>query len=729
MDVALLLSLFAARTIAIQQMAGNFTNFVSSTLSCEGTSTYAFTPLETVTITVGGEYTFSGNGTPSDIYYTPPPPCSEVIDPDMSTTLSEEKTSITLFPAIPTTTPSLPEPTWTTVCSTSFYSSNMTANSGAPYANTTNPAVTSCATVPVYNSPIFSASFVSSAHSGPVPEIQTETPSADPKLSTLPAESVAPPRISVSKAASEVGSGRSSAVTVTVTKKTPVPLSPTGGPNNAGPTFPGGGSDVVTPNSKQTPTPQPTPGPTTQPRATNTHGGNDPNTNSPDLPNNSNNNPQPTGGSSNDNKPTSGNNNNNARPTGGNGNNNNPSPGDNNTNDQNSKPTDSNKNNNNNNNNNQNNNSPTDGNRKDSPTGSNNNNGNQNNNSPTAGINNQNNAANPTPSGNGLGSIINSVFNSPFSTAVGVTTSFGLPSATATLVAGVPIQVGSSSVYIGGSNIALPTGTSRALVTIAGQTFTVAPSAIVAGSSTLTLHRPESISYSPVQAATLAASTITHDGITVTVEPTAAVISGRTFTIGLNAPEATTVINSQTITFNSNGIIFPSVGAGAQSTNANGVVFPASGSPTTYRPALTTAPAYIITTLGRLTFSIDSSEAIISGTTYRIGAGSLNSMTTTVLDGTTLVFGPSGVVLPHSTTLKPTAPQLTGAETSASAATRVVESSSSGTGTVTALATPLGSGGAGARVAVPSACAYVSNAVCAVVVVLVAGMLPLSLVL
>jgi len=436
------------------------------------------------------------------------------------------------------------------------------------------------------------------------------------------------------------------------------------------------------------------------------------------MPNHSNKSPQPTGGSNNDNRSTFGDNSDNARPTRGDGNSSNPFRGNPHNDDQNSKST---------------------------STIDSNNNKNQNNNNSPGG--NQDNS--PTSTVSSFGSLISNNLNSPFTTAVAIETSLGPLSLTATLVAGVPIQVGSSSVYVGGSSVALPTGPSTTLITIAGQTFAVRPSAIVAGSSTLTFQRAESVSYSTVLAATLPASTVTRDGIVITVQPTAAVVGGVTFPIGPNAPEATTVIDSQTITFNSNGVIFPSVAIdGAKSTNLAGEAFPLSDSPaTTYCPALTTAPAYGITMLGGLTISIDSSEAIVSGTTYRIGPGGLDRSTTAVLDGTTLVFGPSGVVLPGSTTVKPTAPKLlvtaSSGETSASAATRVVtesgattrpttrvlESSASATRTEQAQtsATAVGSEGPGVRVAVPAA--YVPNAVCAVVVLLAGGMLPLSLVL
>ncbi|KAK5955442.1 hypothetical protein OHC33_003080 [Knufia fluminis] len=731
MEAPLLWLSFATVALGIPQMAGNFTDSnpsrtlitgfaPSSTLSCEGVSTYDFTPLETVTITVDGEYTYSGNSTPTDIYYTPPPPCSQVIIPSTSST-SEERTPTTSSnntTTITTTTSSV-EPSLITSCSTSYYSSNKTASHGGPYANTTESAVTSCTTLTLYLSlsPALSSAASSSKYGTlPLPDVRTGTLTDDaPGLTSAPfASSFASAPASAPASSSEAHSpGR--AITVTVTKKTPVPPTWKEEPTRVGPTFPGGGSDIVTLNTNTGSTSLPPANPTLQPKPSNPGNTND-NSNRPSFPNNgNNNNAQPTGGNNNNNNSPTPGNNNNDRPTP--GNNNRPTNGGNNNNNQN-QPTGGNDNNNNNNDQNTNN--------QNQPTGSSNDNdvNEQNNNSPTSGNRNDNsnapnNNANPTPSGNGLGSIINSMFNSPFSTAVGVATSFGSASATVTLVAGVPVQVGSSSVYIGGSNVALPTGTSTALVTIAGQTFTVRPSLIVAGTSTLTLQRSESISYSAVQAATLAASTVTRNGVTVTVEPTAAVVSGRTFTIGLNAKETTTIVEGQTITFNSNGIVFP----GVPTTNRDGVVSTVSA--TTYRPAITTAAAYVVTTIDRLTFSIDQSEAIISGTTYRIGAGSLNSKTTAVFEGTTVVFGPSGIELP-STTVSPTAPELTDSGDTATS-TGVRAATATGAGAVDDKAQATGSGGAGARVSIPSAC--VSNAVCVVVMLLAAGTLPLSLVL
>lgn len=265
-----------------------------------------------------------------------------------------------------------------------------------------------------------------------------------------------------------------------------------------------------------------------------------------------------------------------------------------------------------------------------------------------------------TPSqGSGIGSIINSAINSPFTT-VGLVTSYGAASATVNLVNGVPVQVESSSVYIGGSYVAIPTGSSTALVTVNQQTFTVVSDAVIGGSSTLEIHRSEQISSLAIQAATLQASTVTQNGVVVTIEPTAAIVNGKTYSIGLNAGETSITVNGQAITLNSNGVAFAS---------------------TTYAPAMITGAAYVVTTIGDLVFSIDSSQAIISGTTYRIGAGALQSLVTTEIDGTTITFGPSGIILP-STTIAPTAVTLTAsgmgsAETSGSATARVISQATS----------------------------------------------------
>lgn len=115
-----------------------------------------------------------------------------------------------------------------------------------------------------------------------------------------------------------------------------------------------------------------------------------------------------------------------------------------------------------------------------------------------------------------LSSIIISAFNAPL-TSIAVSTSLGAASPTATLINGVPVQVNPSSIYIGGSSIALASPSSTATLTINGQTYTINPTQIIATSTTLTVARLQSISYSAVRVSTLPASTITQNGITVTI--------------------------------------------------------------------------------------------------------------------------------------------------------------------------------------------------------------------
>ncbi|KAJ9651642.1 hypothetical protein H2198_009085 [Neophaeococcomyces mojaviensis] len=611
----------------------------SSEPSCAGVATYTnYEPQTTVYVTVDGDYTVTvtGNGTVlyPTIFYTPPPACSFTLihTTDSSAIISTTKPLVSsLF-----STGSPPSPP-SIIPSANLTSS--TSKTEAPYANTTAPL------------------FRTSSSSEP----------PHPFFSTLSNSNTPPPPVTPEKSAATYSiftSEYKGTITVTVTKKTPVPAS-TDGPSQPVVQFPGPGettdrislNTVPTPsnspsNNKNSPLPNTLSAQNSDPTNTNNNGLSPSVVNTPSSPKNSNNAPATTA-ANNPGSPTS---NFNPLPTAAN----NPSSQNNNQ-----------------------------------PTASNNNN--QNNNPSNSNANNNNPGA--TSSG-GLGSIINSAFNSPF-TSVGVSTSFGAASATVTLVNGVPVQVNPSSVYIGGSYIALPSASSTALVTINGETFTVNPSQVIGVSTTLTIARQESVSYSPLQAATLPFSTITQNGITITVQPTVAVVSGTTYTIGLNAQPTVLTLSGQTITFDSSGIRFPS---------------------TTYQPAMTTASAYVVTTIGKLTFSIDQSEAIISGTTYRIGNGSLNSKTTTIIDGTTVVFGPSGIVLP-STTIAPTGVSLTtragsSRTSSATAATKIVESSSG------ASATGSGNGAVGF-----SRASSVSSVLCGILMVLAAGMLPLSLIL
>lgn len=559
--------------------------------SCFGTSTYSFTPLNTIFVTVDGSYSYTGtiNGsTPTDIFYTPPPPCSSVI---AESTPSPVVTTLTI-PVVALITMTVTSSTNVCTPRSSSAASITTSTQRGPYLNTTTTtsasSISEDCTLSFATFRTIYTETTTSPHGHPNPLVPTN---AEPLSSVVVTSTIA----------ASAPFAQNTAVTVTVTKKTPV-LVPTvgngggnggggGGGAGSGPTFPGNTQGPTISLAKTSSRPNNI--------ATSKPGGTTAAGNIPGLaPSNS--------------------------PGNGNGNSNNAIPSNN--------PTVV----------------PAPASPANNAGGSNNNNGGGSNGG----------ASLPTVTGGSdLESIITSASKSPFSIIIGATTSLGAASPTVTLLGGVPVQVGSSSVYIGGSNVALPTGTSAALVTIAGQTFTVLPSAVVVGTSTLGLVRSESISYSAVQAAAVAASTITKSGVVITIEPTAAVVSGTTYTIGLNAPSTTAVVNGQTLTFDNSGVVLGS---------------------STFAPALVTAPAYVVTTIGALTISIDQSQAIISGTTYAIGAGSSNQKTTAVVDGTTITFGSSGIILP-STTIAPTDVQLTGlvtAKTSASVATRIASNTS-----------------------------------------------------
>ena len=246
----------------------------------------------------------------------------------------------------------------------------------------------------------------------------------------------------------------------------------------------------------------------------------------------------------------------------------------------------------------------------------------------------------------------------------------------------VPIVIRSDYVVIDGQTIS--PGLFTTSVVYNGQTFTVNPSQLVAPGTTIS--RP-----SVVASNTLSA--VTAGGLTFSVDSTAAVISGTTFAIGANAAPVTEVIGSQTVSFGPNGVGFASTTVpvpGLSQVTAGGLTFSvgstvavisgttytigAAASPTTaviggqtvsFGPngvgfASTTVPVPGLSqvTAGGLTFSVGSTVAVISGTTYTIGAAA--SPTTAVIGGQTVSFGPNGVgfastTVPAATSSKTTA--------------------------------------------------------------------------
>ena len=191
---------------------------------------------------------------------------------------------------------------------------------------------------------------------------------------------------------------------------------------------------------------------------------------------------------------------------------------------------------------------------------------------------------------------------------------------------GLTFSVGASQAIISGTTYAIGNGAgSSTTIRIGGSTVVIGSGGVILPSTTVA---PVMITAPP-----LAPEVVTAAGLTFTVGPSFAIISGSTYTIGPGAKPTTIVVGGKTISVGSNGIGLAS---------------------TTIAPE----PNYSVITLGGLTFSVDSTEAILRGTTYKIGKGAPTE--TTKVGGKTLSLGPGGVGL-QSTTIPPeTGPTATG---------------------------------------------------------------------
>ncbi|KAI9781469.1 MAG: hypothetical protein M1816_002356 [Peltula sp. TS41687] len=181
---------------------------------------------------------------------------------------------------------------------------------------------------------------------------------------------------------------------------------------------------------------------------------------------------------------------------------------------------------------------------------------------------------------------------------------------------------------------------------ISGTTYSIGaaattPTTAIINGQTVSLG-PEGISFGSTTIAVPRPtfSPVTAGGLTFSVNPTEAVISGTTYSIGVGAMPTTTVINGQTVSLGPDGI-------GLATTT---VPVP--------RATDSTEQTSSIITVGDLTITVEPTEAIISGTTYAIGDGA--TPTTTVINGQTVTLGPGGVGLP-STTIPPL-PKATGVQ-------------------------------------------------------------------
>ena len=247
----------------------------------------------------------------------------------------------------------------------------------------------------------------------------------------------------------------------------------------------------------------------------------------------------------------------------------------------------------------------------------------------------------PSPS---LGNIIFSLIQTqPFAPA---------PTAgTQTTIADVPVAVLPSAVIIGDSSILIPKKSDEVVATVKGQVFTVRGSEIVAPNTV--------IGFGPMgnQPAPPSPKQVTiADGVVAQVADSTAIIKGTTYRIGFGASPTTITVNGVPVGIGPYGLALPS---------------------TTVTPDAITQAPMVVESAGGLTFSIDQSEVVIEGTTYRIGSGAPSI--TTEIGGQILSIGPGGVGL-KTTTLRPTlATAMSGSRTldgAAATGSRLVHDSS-----------------------------------------------------
>lgn len=215
-----------------------------------------------------------------------------------------------------------------------------------------------------------------------------------------------------------------------------------------------------------------------------------------------------------------------------------------------------------------------------------------------------------------------------------------------TVVDGLTISIGPKGVGLASTTIPLPTPKpSFSMATESGLTFSVAPLEVVVKGKTYHIASNKAPITTAIDGQTMTIGpkgihlegttinlpviqtpmSVTAGGLTFSVGATDAVISGTTYAIGSGAPLQTVVVGSQHIEIGSAGVMLPS---------------------TTIAPEQT---PIALTAMG-LTFLIDSTKAVINGTTYAIGSGALAK--TIAEQSTTIILRIDGIALP-STTIRP----------------------------------------------------------------------------
>ena len=301
------------------------------------------------------------------------------------------------------------------------------------------------------------------------------------------------------------------------------------------------------------------------------------------------------------------------------------------------------------------------------------------------------------------------------------------PSYTVVQEDGVTFSIAPSDVVIGGLHVQnLPAGMAPITTVVDGKTVNVGANGVAFASTTI-----------PFPTAKPSFSLASEGGLTFSLDPSEAVIKGKTYPIAASGSTTTTVIDGQTIGIGPSGIhvagttvpipsitdmpsqkagavhgISFSVGAsdaviggsrfdigdGAKprtliigsetvKVGSEGVIFPAETPgmgvvlpATTIPPAQTPSPVKA----GGINLLADSTEAVINGTSYPIGPGA--PATTIRFDNETIRLGTGGIILP-SMTVKPWLTKTTtrlssAASTLVNAATNTQSSSPAAPGTI-----------------------------------------------
>jgi hypothetical protein len=189
----------------------------------------------------------------------------------------------------------------------------------------------------------------------------------------------------------------------------------------------------------------------------------------------------------------------------------------------------------------------------------------------------------------------------------------------------VPVAVRPSSVVIGNSAVPIPTGRDEAVVTEGGAVFTVRPSEIVADATTVAFGP-----LSPQEVISVAPTRVTAaPGVVVAVAGSTAVVDGTTFRLDASFSTIVTV-SGERISIGPSGIGLPD---------------------TTIAISPVTEAPQIVQSVGDVTFTLQGSEVVISGT--RFGIGSDSPTITTEFSGERISIGPGGIGF-DSTTISPT---------------------------------------------------------------------------